>query len=470
MLLDFTEIPPAKSPSQDTEAFEKFAKQFFEEMEGGRVIKSAGRGADGGVDLIVDIDEVRWLVSCKHYLSGKVVPSMREIDPHGRAKSHGCQGFLCFYSTTPANSLNTTLRGLVQHQEDFRVRVMNGRDIEAGLLSYQNARGWTLAARWFPRSYAKLFSQLVHPINHYSPADIAADDRSGTVASPRGGMHALYFSEEGKQRAMSGILFMANEAATSSAFSAIFLARIAELASIFPGTFVRARFSESDNIHDIFPSWDFATLAGYYLRDETTLRGIYTVCLAWSLWDQDLAREFMRAIELLHYLGEEEERVALITIEDVRAAYDAKRGDGEADRSRSTAYDMSLNSIAKLGSTLERGYFASLLCFCPGGLSKSPNKNAMTIRFARHFGELDTLQQRLLELTAKCDRDDRNYVHRYSTSLYECLVSLRLADSLSVDDWRIASGGLGCFSGDFVEPWQPDVEPNSAFTRILRPV
>jgi len=56
MLINFSEIPPAKAPSQDTEAFEKFAKQFFEELFNGKIEKTAGRGADGRVDIIVNID------------------------------------------------------------------------------------------------------------------------------------------------------------------------------------------------------------------------------------------------------------------------------------------------------------------------------------------------------------------------------------------------------------------------------
>ncbi|MFZ6755384.1 restriction endonuclease, partial [Undibacterium sp. Dicai25W] len=161
MLLDFTEIPKAIAPSPDTEAFEKFAKQFFEDIFDGKIEKTAGRGADGGADIIVLVNGQRWLVSCKHYLSSSVTASNEE-DPKGRIDAHGCAKFIAFYSSSPNNSLNDKLRGIRDNRSPFDFEIFNDKDIESALLSIQKAKGWILAARWFPKSYSKIFSQLVH--------------------------------------------------------------------------------------------------------------------------------------------------------------------------------------------------------------------------------------------------------------------------------------------------------------------
>lgn len=72
-VLDFKEIPEAHVANGLQDTFELFAREFLEFM-GFKIISIPDRGADGGVDLIVEehrhgiggVTIVRWLVSCKH--------------------------------------------------------------------------------------------------------------------------------------------------------------------------------------------------------------------------------------------------------------------------------------------------------------------------------------------------------------------------------------------------------------------
>src|SRR4051812_38641036 len=114
--LDFTEIPiPTKGSQRDQ--FEFFARDLLE-LVGFKIIVGPDRGADGGRDLI--IEEIRtgvggeyrckWLVSCKHNAhSGSSVNPVDESNIHDRVKTHGCGGFLAFYSTIPSGGLATNL-------------------------------------------------------------------------------------------------------------------------------------------------------------------------------------------------------------------------------------------------------------------------------------------------------------------------------------------------------------------------
>lgn len=129
MKLDFSEIPSAKAPSQDIEAFEKFCRQFYEHVLEGKIEKTAGRGADGGVDLIVKLHNLRLLISCKHYLSSSVTASAEE-DPKGRLDSHGCDVFVGLYSGSVHNSLISKLKGISENHRRFEYKILDGRDIE----------------------------------------------------------------------------------------------------------------------------------------------------------------------------------------------------------------------------------------------------------------------------------------------------------------------------------------------------
>ena len=115
-VLDFKEIPtPTGGATRDQ--FELFAREFLE-FAGFKVIVGPDRGPDGGRDLVVQEARtgvagetlINWLVSCKHKAhSGTSVTPDDEPDIHDRVRTHGCQGFIGFYSTIPSSGLGTKL-------------------------------------------------------------------------------------------------------------------------------------------------------------------------------------------------------------------------------------------------------------------------------------------------------------------------------------------------------------------------
>lgn len=153
--LDFTEIPSAQGgPERDR--FELFAREFLL-AEGFRIVEQPDRGADGGRDIIVEEDRqgpggasvVRWLVSCKHkaHSGGSVTPG-DEQNIRDRLGTHGCQGFVAFYSTLPSSGLGQTLSALRPAHEYLQ---LDGEAIERKLLD--SPRGSVLAARYTPKSF-----------------------------------------------------------------------------------------------------------------------------------------------------------------------------------------------------------------------------------------------------------------------------------------------------------------------------
>lgn len=159
MILDFTEIPQANKGGGLQDTFELFTRDFLQ-LLGYRIIESPDRGADGKRDLIVDEilsginSEVtlRWLVSCKHYApSGKAVSDADEINISERLDQHGCDGFMGVYSTLPATSLASVLKG--QERQQKHHCIFDRERIESILLS--NSDGLKIAARYFPESYKK---------------------------------------------------------------------------------------------------------------------------------------------------------------------------------------------------------------------------------------------------------------------------------------------------------------------------
>lgn len=156
--LDFTEIPPAKADKaapgqQDT--FELFAREVLE-LVGFKIVSSPDRGADGGKDLIVEErrigvggeTDIRWLVSCKHNAhSGNSVGPTDEQNITDRLATHGCAGFLGFYSTLPSSGLSATINALPESQVYDRER------IERYVL--KSSEGLDIVRRFFPESYKR---------------------------------------------------------------------------------------------------------------------------------------------------------------------------------------------------------------------------------------------------------------------------------------------------------------------------
>lgn len=72
-VLDFTEISEAHKSSGLQDTFELFARDFLSFIDY-KILTDPDRGADGGVDLIVEERRtsvggetlIKWLISCKH--------------------------------------------------------------------------------------------------------------------------------------------------------------------------------------------------------------------------------------------------------------------------------------------------------------------------------------------------------------------------------------------------------------------
>ena len=163
MILDFREIPEANWGEGLQDTFELFARDFLSYM-GYRIVEDPARGADGKKDLIVEEvlvgvaseQTIRWLVSCKHYAhSGRSVPDSDEINITERLGQHNCDGFMGFYSTLPAVSLQGVLKGVQRNI------VFDREKIESYLLR-RDIDAVRIASRYFPVSFKNF--QLENPL------------------------------------------------------------------------------------------------------------------------------------------------------------------------------------------------------------------------------------------------------------------------------------------------------------------
>jgi hypothetical protein len=157
-LLDFKEIPKANGGDGSQDAFELFARDFFDTL-GFQIEEDPDRGADGGRDLII-IEKrtgtlgdslIKWLVSCKHKAhSGTSVLENDEEDIAGRVEQFHCDGFIGFYSTIPSAGLSKKIKSL---KDRYEIRVFDHEKIEKILL--ENTGCESLIKRYFPESYDK---------------------------------------------------------------------------------------------------------------------------------------------------------------------------------------------------------------------------------------------------------------------------------------------------------------------------
>lgn len=154
-VLDFKEIPEAHKGSGLQDTFELFARDFLSFI-GYKILSDPDRGADGGIDLLVEERRtgvggetlVKWLVSCKHKAhSGNSVSPTEDANIRDRVEANGCQGFIGFYSTLASTGLSTNLEGM---KGKFEFQIFDREKIEAKLI--HSAKGLEIAERYFPKS------------------------------------------------------------------------------------------------------------------------------------------------------------------------------------------------------------------------------------------------------------------------------------------------------------------------------
>ena len=155
-VLDFKEIAPGNASDGTQDAFEFFTESFLRE-KGFLIVSSPSRGADDGLDLVVEEtrigpggnSRIKWLVSCKHFAHrNKSISVADETDILERVKQHKCKGFLAFYSTLPSSTLRKRIESLAESNLEYLI--YSEENIEFSLLENKSSRA--LARRFFPES------------------------------------------------------------------------------------------------------------------------------------------------------------------------------------------------------------------------------------------------------------------------------------------------------------------------------
>lgn len=177
--LDFTEIAVAHAGA-GRDDFELFARDFLE-AQGFEILVGPDRGPDAGRDLVVrelregpgGQTELHWLVSCKHKAaSGSAVGHAEEQNMRDRMETHGCMGFIAFYSTVPSSTLATHLQALAP---TYSLLIYDKEAIEQRLLD--SPKGRSLAARYMRRSFQRWIISSQYAATPSAPQPLPSHDR-----------------------------------------------------------------------------------------------------------------------------------------------------------------------------------------------------------------------------------------------------------------------------------------------------
>ncbi|MBK5408837.1 hypothetical protein JFU58_09825 [Pseudomonas sp. TH34] len=467
-LLDFSEIPPSKSPSTDVDAFEKFARDFFVTIFSAVVEKTVGRGPDDGADLVIRVGAERWLVSCKNYTNGSV-PRSAEDSPLGDMQQWGCQKFIGFYAPAPSSGLEAKLRQTKDNNPSFNYQIFDSDDIERHLISTVTSAGWILAFRWFPRSYPRIASSLVLPVAEFGPEHVLTEPGASRIAGLHTTVRYCEDNLEAANAAAEDLVSFANELATEKAFSSIFMERIKEFCLVVPGSFLRPAFVADDAVcaQDLYPSWDIDLI-----RTICTSRnryGLKSLCVVWSFWSLNLAQAvYCYGRTLIDKDVDISSHVDEVSPGDfAQAVANYEKSPGAAYRVRGLRDALSLADITSSGRTAERGYFASLLCFFPSGLSAGISREYALTMLAMALDEEQQLTRSIRTLVASFDADDQTYVEARGVNLHELLISVNVIDTDYFEKVPRLDPLLKCASTRFTETWIPAGPVNASVAEAL---
>lgn len=466
-LLDFSEIPPAKSPSSDVSAFEKFAKDFFLVIFNAEIERTVGRGADGGADIVIRVDNERWLVSCKNY--SKAIPRHAENSPLGDMQQWGCQKFIGFYIPEPSSGLVDKLRQTEASNPSFKHQIFDNKDIERNLIASASPAGWLLAFRWFPKSFSKIASSLVLPFTEYSKQDVISERGTARINGISTFISYKEGSVEAAEMAADDLVSIANEMATEKVFPGIFMERIKDFCLAVPESFSRPSFISDSDIspRNLFPSWDLNLVRK--LSSKNNKLGLINLCRVWSIWDVDMA-------QTVYYYGRNlidkhsNYRIETKTT-DIQQLREIVR-----EHINTSAYgtkykyfreEFTFSAFAKRGQTAERGYFASLLCFHPPGLTPFISKEYALFKLAIKFEEENILFNNLKLIIATFDSYDRDYVKAKSPNLHELLISVNYIDQDYVGKLKNLNSSLKCLSEPMIDFWRPNGTANTMISEAL---
>lgn len=455
-LLDFSEIPPSKAPSADVSAFEKFAKDFFIALYGAVVEKTVGRGPDGGADIVIRVNDERWLVSCKNYSKGAILRDVEKA-PLGDMQQWGCQQFVGFYNPEPSSGLEAKLRQTKANNPAFKCQIFDNEDIERNLIATASSAGWMLAFRWFPKSFSRIATTLVLPFSEYSKEHVVSREGSSRINGIPTTVHYRADDVEAEKTATEELVSFANELATEKAFSTVFIERIKDFCLIVPGSFVRPAFIQDDNVRtqDLFPSWDISLIKN--ICSEKNRFGLKSLCIVWSFWNLRLAQSvYIYGRTLIDRREDLLVGLTSTTTDDlVNAITEYEKKDGYAYRAKGLRDELSLAEIASTGRTSERGYYASLLCFCPSGLHSAISKEYALSRIAIRLDEQQQLIKSVKTLISSFDERDKEYVEAKGINLLELLISVNVIDTAYIEKLIQLAPSLKCLRIPHTDVWQP---------------
>lgn len=306
-LLDFKEISPpvklAAGHGQDNLAanlddFEKFAQDFFKTFYSAKIKHAVARGADKGRDLVVEVEVAgvieNWLVSCKHTtFGGKAVNSDDEKNILNRFdRLKGPRRFIGFYSHIASVDLRDTLEDLQKNNKRFNFRIFNNIDIERKLLSANNGTGWFFACRHFPKSFSRLFSRFLMPIEHYKEHDVKERPKGRlSLSGPGGGVTPFDGSAQKREEKSRELVIAGNEAITSAVHEVMFAHTLLDITKRWPACFRWWSLDDPAKIRvgTIVPSYDVDCLVDLMKKDGHSSGRL--VANLWFWWNQDKAAE-----------------------------------------------------------------------------------------------------------------------------------------------------------------------------------
>src|SRR4030095_160322 len=107
------------------------------------------------------------------------------------------------------------------------------------------------------------------------------------------------------------------------------------------------------------------------LEEPGQYYAVYNICRVWSFWDARIASRYVRVLRMLWSLGRRSFAGKAVSEQAVISRYAEVHGEDHAQTAfRDMVTDhMSLGGTSSWSRTENRGFFAALLCFCPGGLT-----------------------------------------------------------------------------------------------------
>lgn len=182
------------------------------------------------------------------------------------------------------------------------------------------------------------------------------------------------------------------------------------------------------------------------------------LCLVWSMWGHGLAcRVYRFARYWLDGDIDAQQALGVMYVEELEALLVAFEQDELIKpKARRLDHDLSFAHVAACGQTLERGYYAALMCFSPGKLYGHLSRERALVRSAIRHGEQDLLQSAIWAVAQTYEMSDWHYIVQKSPTLEELLVSINVIDHDYLTHARAQAAGLRCLSEPLLSVWEPE--------------